>query len=356
MRSLLMQDVITIRGSGTTPVVQSEVDWLDLTAYGDAVFWIEILELTLPGSGFVSLSFETAPAKQESLFVAMETMALTAVSSKVQVRKVLMNAAGGVPLARFLRWKLAGSVAGTWDVTFRVYVSFGEGNRNAFSPLALPGLLLWLRADQGVVLSGANVTDWKDQSGNGNHVSQSVSGSRPVFAGNGVGGKPTIDFAGGKFLENTVTSLGLAGSAYSVLLVAKGGNGSFLTLRRSLTYSASMFFLSNTYVYSNSGGNNSIATPSTLPTTESSALGFKSCHRYTGSGNPSVWLNANALSISGLGQATETGTTGFQVGTNTQAVPEPWNGFISELIVVGNAIADADRLRVEAYQHDFYGI
>lgn len=325
MRSLLMQDVITIRGSGTTPVVQSEVDWLDLTAYGDAVFWIEILELTLPGSGFVSLSFETAPAKQESLFVAMETMALTAVSSKVQVRKVLMNAAGGVPLARFLRWKLAGSVAGTWDVTFRVYVSFGEGNRNAFSPLALPGLLLWLRADQ-------------------------------VFAGNGVGGKPTIDFAGGKFLENTVTSLGLAGSAYSVLLVAKGGNGSFLTLRRSLTYSASMFFLSNTYVYSNSGGNNSIATPSTLPTTESSALGFKSCHRYTGSGNPSVWLNANALSISGLGQATETGTTGFQVGTNTQAVPEPWNGFISELIVVGNAIADADRLRVEAYQHDFYGI
>lgn len=50
---------------------------------------------------------------------------------------------------------------------------------DSFSPTELTNLVLWLRADLGVTLISGKVSSWDDQSGLGNHVTQSVSGSRP---------------------------------------------------------------------------------------------------------------------------------------------------------------------------------
>ena len=41
--------------------------------------------------------------------------------------------------------------------------------------------VLWLRADAGVLTSGSAVTNWQDQSGNGNHVSQSNAAMQPTL-------------------------------------------------------------------------------------------------------------------------------------------------------------------------------
>src|SRR5689334_5521125 len=104
-------------------------------------------------AGNLQLTFETAPADQESLFKAIDTITLTAASSTPIVRKIYMNAADGVStptLARFLRWKLSSPGGGTWDATFRIHVSVSESVRDAFLPLNLPNLLLWLRADLGL--------------------------------------------------------------------------------------------------------------------------------------------------------------------------------------------------------------
>lgn len=55
--------------------------------------------------------------------------------------------------------------------------------RYALNPKQILGdnLHTWLRSDLGVITSGSAVTDWKDQSGNGHHFSQSTGGNRPTY-------------------------------------------------------------------------------------------------------------------------------------------------------------------------------
>ena len=61
-------------------------------------------------------------------------------------------------------------------------------------PNQVKGLSLWLRADKGVVLSGSAVTQWQDQSGNGNHASPGVVA--PTLVSNGLNRLPVINFTG----------------------------------------------------------------------------------------------------------------------------------------------------------------
>jgi len=49
------------------------------------------------------------------------------------------------------------------------------------TPTNVSGCVLWLKADAGVQTSGAAVTDWLDQSGSGNHVSQSNAAMQPTL-------------------------------------------------------------------------------------------------------------------------------------------------------------------------------
>lgn len=75
------------------------------------------------------------------------------------------------------------------------YVWAGWGNTNAFQPDDLPGLRLWLRADAGVQTNGSGgVTNWTDQSGVGNSVSQSVASNRPAMVAASLNGRPVVRF------------------------------------------------------------------------------------------------------------------------------------------------------------------
>ncbi|MEO6575326.1 MAG: hypothetical protein ABIP89_15880, partial [Polyangiaceae bacterium] len=80
MESRILQDWTSIRGSGTTAVVQSASAWLDAPEYADATFWLDVREVTNPGAGTVSLSYETAPIKDDALFQAMTTIAAVTVA------------------------------------------------------------------------------------------------------------------------------------------------------------------------------------------------------------------------------------------------------------------------------------
>lgn len=230
-----------------------------------------------------------------------------------------------------------------------------------FTPAQLPGVVLWLRADLGLMLDGSNnVQTWLDQSGNGNHVSQSTAGSRPPVSAAAIGGKDALNFASSKFLENTLTNLVTANSAYSVLVVAKNGSGALFTLRRGTQYSTSMFFGATTFVHGdgvNASANVSVS--NTLAETQSGTNAFYSCHRYIGgANNPNIFLNGTQRSITSGGtvQATETGSQGFLVGTNPAPGNQFWNGLIAEVAVTSNAIATADRQNFENYAKSRYGL
>lgn len=78
----------------------------------------------------------------------------------------------------------------------------GSASGTIFSPLSLPSLVLWLRADLGVTLNGGNVSDWADQSGNGEDFS-AVTDEQPLFVASAINGKAGIDFSDSDRLLNT---------------------------------------------------------------------------------------------------------------------------------------------------------
>jgi len=129
MHGFVLQDFVTIRGSTTTQTItQSESEWVDLGPYQDLVTWIDVREVTLGGATNVQFNIQTAPIKDEFLFVTMESSPLTVTAGLTapSVRKMLLSygtdtAGAPIPLGRFLRWQLLASGAtGSWDVVFRI--------------------------------------------------------------------------------------------------------------------------------------------------------------------------------------------------------------------------------------------
>ena len=64
-------------------------------------------------------------------------------------------------------------------------------------PTPAPGgvdtnLQLWLKANAGVTTSGNSVTNWSDQSGIGNNVSQGTGASQPTLQTNAINGNPAL--------------------------------------------------------------------------------------------------------------------------------------------------------------------
>lgn len=118
MYTFVLQDWITIRASAPQ-VTQAEPAWLDLEPYQDVTFWLQVTEVT--GSPTPTLTYQTAPTADDSLFQAMTATPIAlAASTTAIVTQVLMLSAS-TPLARFVRWQLNGS--GLWDASFRIMVS-----------------------------------------------------------------------------------------------------------------------------------------------------------------------------------------------------------------------------------------
>lgn len=65
-----------------------------------------------------------------------------------------------------------------------------------FSPQDLPGLEMWLRADQGIDLNGNYVAQWNDQSGNGHHAASGIDVIRPTLMNDALNGLPAVSFDG----------------------------------------------------------------------------------------------------------------------------------------------------------------
>jgi hypothetical protein len=73
-----------------------------------------------------------------------------------------------------------------------------------------PGLLrpdLWLdAADLSTISIGTGVSEWRDKSGNGRHVSQGTGGTQPTFTANGLNGLPVLSFNGSQYLTSISTA------------------------------------------------------------------------------------------------------------------------------------------------------
>jgi len=70
-------------------------------------------------------------------------------------------------------------------------LTYGMPN-NGWNPLTVSGCLCYLTADAGITLNGSNVSQWSDQSGNGNHFTQPTAGKQPAFVTSGINSKNSV--------------------------------------------------------------------------------------------------------------------------------------------------------------------
>ncbi len=72
----------------------------------------------------------------------------------------------------------------------------GVGGIVSLSPVPEEGLELWLDAERGIAQKEGGVTEWKDRSIHGRNATQSDAGKQPLFAAEGLNGKPSLVFDG----------------------------------------------------------------------------------------------------------------------------------------------------------------
>ena len=100
------------------------------------------------------------------------------------------------------------------------------GRKQLWTPAALDSsLALWLDADDfsTITLNGSTVSQWRDKSGNGRHVSQNIASAQPEFAATGLNSKPTLRFnspTSGRHLLSSVNFPSMA-SGVSAIVVAQ---------------------------------------------------------------------------------------------------------------------------------------
>lgn len=107
--------------SGTAGFTQAERDYVDVTDLQDIVIYPQFSSIT----GTPTVTFESAPLKEEALFLAISA----AITPSTTLAAIVVRYASGTPtnppLAKYLRWRVAAS--GTWSLTMRLLVA---GNPN----------------------------------------------------------------------------------------------------------------------------------------------------------------------------------------------------------------------------------
>jgi LSD1 subclass zinc finger protein len=351
MHALVLQDWITVGGTATAvvSVTQGMRGWLDVARYADLSLWVDVREVTTP-SGVVTLSIETAPSRDGSLFaLAAPPIPVTAATSATLTKTV--RAAATATVGRWLRWRLSTSANtnGSWDATFRIVA--GAAHNSFFAPTDLGSCVLWLRADLGVTPSGSNVTQWNDQSGNGANVSAPVGSGPQVNAVDAAySGQTTLSFDAGKGEYLTGSYASSLAQPVTVYLVGQmavdavnnpewldGNNANRLACAGSVTNDYPLMY-AGTSLGATSG-----------------AMSSKCAICYTFNGSSSS-MALNAVTPQTTGNA-GTGGPGTAISLASLGGAAPFmTGKIAEVLVYGAAHTAAQRQQVLRYLGGRYAI
>jgi len=270
------------------------------------------------------------------------------------------------------------------------------GVGNAAGTNGQPANLLWLQGDEGITTSGSSVTDWLDQSGNGNDVSE--AGSPPAFTPGGLNGVDLVTFDGnsGQYLQRSAGTFLNGADAFTMLAVVRAGaTGQEATFLDSdgdgpdgqddnpnLRYDANGTNSSRINIFKSgvdvSGGNSDQSLESS-ETVGSLAVQSTDPRLYTlqwESGTDlRFFLNAlednatNGTSSNGttsngpfLDGNTATGTLNSSdqilVGNGTKGTlgSDGWSGDVAEVVVFRSALNAAQRRIVNTYLNEKYGL
>ena len=110
-----------------------------------------------------------------------------------------------------------------------LFLAFGQGFAQSIS--SLPGLVLWLRADAGVVSAGDSVSVWQDQSGLHNDAT-AIPGSEPkLINAPALNNMPSLQFNGSSdfFTGTQIAAFNNNGGnqCTTIFMVTKGGTQTY---------------------------------------------------------------------------------------------------------------------------------
>lgn len=206
-----------------------------------------------------------------------------------------------------------------------------------FNPTQLPGLRMWLRSDQGVQLNGTFVSQWTDQSGNGNHAASSPNAYRPVYTPDAINGLPALSFDG---IDDFLQFPEIADVRTVFWVIREHPEANSSTSRPLLGWNGGLNFLrgDNMQLW-----NGLYASPQV----------FNGQTRLNGNNV----VGTNALLLPGfnvVGLRTAGAVQASHLTQEANIFYRTWWGDFAELIVFDEPLSDAQMAQVEAYLFDRY--
>lgn len=222
-----------------------------------------------------------------------------------------------------------------------------------FSPLNIAGLALWLDANKGVHLTGSNVDQWDDQSGNGIVFTQSPDTNDVTFAPGGINGHPALLFNNAALIT---ASLGpaLPMSIFAVLNITTSGADEQCVIGCNGNLSA-LFCdrnLNRRVGWWNGTGDTNTDNPA-----YTDGVSFLCELINDGIAAPSIFTNG----VSQICSVPNTNHFGLNAGPMVVGMADsvggfkPLNGYIGEILVYNSAVSTSNRQAIESYLRSKWG-
>ena len=258
-------------------------------------------------------------------------------------------------------------LGGTYIAEARNYVSPLDDTEWGGIPTS--GMALWLKADSLDLANGAAVTSWKDVSGNGHEFTQGTVSSQPDFVAtdSDYNNKPHVHFDGDDALATTFSS-GLNPNNFTAFIVstvdADDGNYHGIVENRDGNTGWILYARmsgSTNYWQWRTGTGSAVTTMSAgsntvVPNTPSIVT-----LRMSGSDGAGGGTTTQNLFVNGVSEVTSSAV--FTKKTATTAMPIlgdvgsfELTGQMAEVIIYSSALSDQQRLQVEGYLAEKYGI
>lgn len=238
-----------------------------------------------------------------------------------------------------------------------------ENPQQGFTPVGIPGCVLWLRADSVSGANGSSVASWADESGSGYSAAQGTASKQPTLRTNVLNGKPVLRFDG---VDDFLSIADFACVCrIAVFVVAKFTVAKPMQIEQSATANSNpgFFFygdLSGPVKIARAGGiGMSVAGTDDWMGASFASVNFNFTGTVTGSGTDLYRKN---------GAAGNNGTTGNTLGATDTTVTDTLyicsragtsafsDGDLAEIIVYNNALTSAQVSAVEAYLNGKYAI
>lgn len=233
--------------------------------------------------------------------------------------------------------------------------------------------VLWLKADQmlGIYTNSQTLSEWKDVSGNENHLFQSTVSQQPLFRTTIINNQPSVefdfnnnsgqnDFMWGGDSSNLDNSSGL--SIFTVIRPTSTGSARSIIAKRinvGIDQSYMLFFFNSNYLYADIVGNNDRfnSSPIAFPTNNNYIISMLYDGSLPSSSRSKLYSGQNLMvtaaesntSIPDYNSPLIIGST--HIGDN-----RAFGGYISEIIIFNEALNSTQKLIVDNYLSSKYNI